>query len=46
MSFLTPFAVLLATLMTLGRLERDNEILAFKAAGAPYNAVLLSFLRR
>src|SRR4051794_38738056 len=43
-SFLTPFAVLLATLMTLGRLERDNEILAFKAAGAPYNAVLLSFL--
>src|SRR3954471_1787190 len=43
-SFLTPFAVLLATLMTLGRLERDNEILAFKAAGAPYNAVLLCFL--
>ena len=43
-SFLTPFVVLLATLMTLGRLERDNEILAFKAAGAPYNAVLLSFL--
>lgn len=43
-SFLTPFAVLLATMMTLGRLERDNEILAFKASGAPYNAVLLSFL--
>jgi lipopolysaccharide export system permease protein len=43
-SFLTPFGVLLATLMTLGRLERDNEILAFKASGAPYNAVLLSFL--
>jgi lipopolysaccharide export system permease protein len=43
-SFLTPFAVLLATMMTLGRLERDNEILAFKAAGAPYNAVLLAFL--
>src|SRR4051794_36469879 len=43
-SFLTPFCVLLATLMTLGRLERDNEILAFKASGAPYNAVLLSFL--
>jgi lipopolysaccharide export system permease protein len=34
----------MATLMTLGKLERDNEILAFKAAGAPYNAVLLSFL--
>jgi lipopolysaccharide export system permease protein len=43
-SFLTPFVVLLATLMTLGRLERDNEILAYKAAGAPYNSVLLSFL--
>jgi len=43
-SFLIPFVVLMATLMTLGRLERDNEILAFKAAGAPYNAVLLSFL--
>lgn len=43
-SFLIPFVVLLATLMTLGRLERDNEILAFKASGAPYNAVLLSFL--
>jgi lipopolysaccharide export system permease protein len=43
-SFLTPFVVLMATLMTLSRLERDNEILAFKAAGAPYNAVLLSFL--
>jgi lipopolysaccharide export system permease protein len=43
-SFLTPFVVLIATMMTLGRLERDNEILAFKASGAPYNAVLLSFL--
>jgi len=43
-SFLTPFVVLMATLMTLGKLERDNEILAFKASGAPYNSVLLSFL--
>ncbi|HVZ02154.1 MAG TPA: LptF/LptG family permease [Dongiaceae bacterium] len=43
-SFLIPFVVLLAALMTLGRLERDNEILAFKASGAPYNAVLLAFL--
>jgi lipopolysaccharide export system permease protein len=43
-SFLVPFVVLLATLMTLARLERDNEILAYKASGAPYNAVLLSFL--
>ena len=43
-SFLIPFIVLLAALMTLGRLERDNEILAYKASGAPYNAVLLAFL--
>jgi lipopolysaccharide export system permease protein len=43
-SFLIPFVVLLAALMTLGRLERDNEILAYKASGAPYNAVLLAFL--
>jgi lipopolysaccharide export system permease protein len=43
-SFLIPFVVLLASLMTLARLERDNEILAYKASGAPYNAVLLAFL--
>jgi lipopolysaccharide export system permease protein len=43
-SFLVPFVVLLSALMTLGKLERDNEILAFKASGAPYNAVLLAFL--
>jgi lipopolysaccharide export system permease protein len=43
-SFLTPFVVLMATLTTLGRLERDREILAYKASGAPYNAVLLGFL--
>jgi lipopolysaccharide export system permease protein len=43
-SFLIPFVVLLAALMTLGRLERDNEILAYKSSGAPYNAVLLAFL--
>jgi lipopolysaccharide export system permease protein len=34
----------MAALMTLGKLERDNEILAYKASGAPYNAVLLAFL--
>jgi lipopolysaccharide export system permease protein len=43
-SFLIPFVVLLASLMTLARLERDNEILAYKASGAPYNAVLLAFM--
>ncbi|HEY4162822.1 MAG TPA: LptF/LptG family permease [Dongiaceae bacterium] len=43
-SFLVPFVVLMAALMTLGKLERDNEILAYKASGAPYNAVLLAFL--
>jgi len=43
-NFLTPFVVLIAALMTLSRLERDNEILAFKASGGPYNAVLLSFI--
>ena len=43
-SFLVPFCVLMGVLMTLGKLERDNEILAYKAAGAPYNAVLMAFL--
>lgn len=43
-SFLTPFVVLMAALMTLARLERDNEILAYKASGAPYNSVLLAFV--
>jgi lipopolysaccharide export system permease protein len=43
-SFLVPFVVLISALMTLGKLERDNEILAYKASGAPYNAVLLAFL--
>jgi len=43
-SFLIPFSVLLGTLLSLGKLERSNEILAFKAAGAPYYLVLVSFL--
>jgi len=43
-NFLVPFTVLLAALLTLGKLERDNEILAIKAAGAPYYRVLLGFL--
>lgn len=43
-TFLIPFCVLLGTLLSLGKLERNNEILAFKAAGAPYYLVLVSFL--
>lgn len=43
-SFLSPFCVLLGTLLSLGKLERNNEILAFKATGAPYYLVLVSFL--
>lgn len=43
-TFVLPFAVLLALLLTLGRLERNHEIMAFKAAGAPYSFVLLSLL--
>jgi lipopolysaccharide export system permease protein len=43
-SFLLPFAVLLALLLTLSRLERNSEILAYKAAGAPYSFVLLALM--
>jgi lipopolysaccharide export system permease protein len=43
-AFLIPFSVLLGALLSLGKLERNNEILAFKAAGAPYYLVLASFL--
>lgn len=44
MSFLIPFAVLMGALVTLGKMERDNEIMAYKAAGAPYFTVLWAFL--
>jgi lipopolysaccharide export system permease protein len=43
-SFLVPFVVLMSTLTTLGRMERANEIMAYKAAGAPYFSVLWAFL--
>lgn len=43
-SQMTPFAVLLSALLTLAKLERDREILAFKSAGGAYSAVLLAFL--
>ncbi|MFN3397801.1 MAG: LPS export ABC transporter permease LptG [Sulfurimicrobium sp.] len=43
-SFLVPFVVLMSTLTTLGRMERSNEIMAYKAAGAPYFSILWAFL--
>ncbi|WP_374375602.1 LPS export ABC transporter permease LptG [Dongia sp.] len=43
-SFLVPFVVLMSTLTTLGRMERANEIMAYKAAGAPYFSLLWAFL--
>lgn len=43
-SFLVPFAVLMGALVTLGKMERNNEIMAYKAAGAPYFTVLWAFL--
>jgi lipopolysaccharide export system permease protein len=43
-SFLIPFVVLMSTLTTLGRMERANEIMAYKAAGAPYFSLLWAFL--
>jgi lipopolysaccharide export system permease protein len=43
-SFLVPFSVLIGALITLGKMERNNEIMAYKAAGAPYFTVLWAFL--
>jgi lipopolysaccharide export system permease protein len=43
-SFLIPFAVLMGALITLGKMERNNEIMAYKAAGAPYFTILWAFL--
>ncbi|WP_374383578.1 LPS export ABC transporter permease LptG [Dongia sp.] len=43
-SFLVPFAVLMGALVTLGKMETNNEIMAYKAAGAPYFTVLWAFL--
>ncbi len=42
--FLIPFSVLMATLLSLAKFERNNETLALKSAGAPYYQVLLAFL--
>lgn len=43
-SFLLPFSVLMALLLALSRMEKNNEILAFKAAGGPYSFILFSLL--
>ncbi|HWA47370.1 MAG TPA: LptF/LptG family permease [Dongiaceae bacterium] len=42
--FLIPFSVLMATLLSLAKFERNNETLALKSAGAPYYQILLAFL--
>ena len=42
--FLIPFSVLMAALLSLAKLERSNETLALKSAGAPYYQILLAFL--
>jgi lipopolysaccharide export system permease protein len=42
--FLIPFSVLMATLLSLAKFERNNETMALKAAGAPYYQILLTFL--
>ncbi len=41
-SFILPFAVLIATLLTLGKLARNNEIMALKASGLSFYRLLLS----
>lgn len=42
--FLIPFSVLMASLLSLAKFERNNETLALKSAGAPYYQILLAFL--
>lgn len=43
-SFILPFAVLMATLLMLSKLARNNEIMALKAAGLSFYRLLLSML--
>jgi lipopolysaccharide export system permease protein len=43
-SFILPFAVLIAALLTLAKLARDNEILALKAAGLSFYRLLLTLV--
>lgn len=42
-SFILPFSVLIAALLTLARLARNNEVLAAKAGGMSYYRLLLAF---
>lgn len=43
-TFILPFAVLMATLLLLSKLARNNEIMALKAAGLSFYRLLLSML--
>jgi lipopolysaccharide export system permease protein len=43
-SFILPFAVLIAALLTLARLARNNEVLALKAGGLSFHRLLLGFV--
>jgi lipopolysaccharide export system permease protein len=43
-TFLTPFCVLIAALMTFGRLHRHSELVAIQALGVPMHRVLLMLL--
>lgn len=43
-AFILPFAVLMATLLMLSKLARNNEIMALKAAGLSFYRLLLSLL--
>jgi lipopolysaccharide export system permease protein len=43
-TMMLPFSILLASLVTLGRLSIHNEILALKAAGMPYRWLLYALI--
>jgi lipopolysaccharide export system permease protein len=43
LTFLLPFSVLIAAIMTLGRLHRHSELVAFQAIGLAFPRILLMF---
>ena len=43
-TFLTPFSVLLAALMTFGRLHRHSELVACQAIGRPFPLIVMMLL--
>lgn len=43
-TFLLPFSILMASLLSLAKLSQNNEILALKASGMSFYSVLLAFL--